>query len=372
MSDQFDNWKSSYIPDAKLGEVETELATKPFLRFPIYTVDDIDGDSFLYQVSITVASCIKAITGEFPDGPTYFALSSSEAPSALIAKFKDYQCIVISHSTIRLCHKFAKTLFQDDDMKNFVISGREVVDRLEPTTRTRKEAVSFILSGDLGDDNQALEWADLFVFFSSYFIVAHEIGHLACDHFSGRNSLSISESDGAPDDELIARRADEWQADSFAAIATIYQHIRLLEGKSTPLDPRFPDRLSAYRFSIVLIYCVFTIMDLNNKSDVDYSRNSHPAPLARAGLTAVSLMISSSYTTTLNQPQAHELVRSAFKAVEVCIGRFGSGMLTAEDIERYGGEAADSLIIFTDYISCTGGKRDLSRWSGLSWTKYLV
>jgi len=365
------DWKPLYIPEAELSKIETELDKKPALRRPIYTVEEIGGDKFLCQVCNVVFDCIGSITAKFPDGPTYFALSSSEVPAALIAKFGGFQCIVVSHSAVRLCHDFAKIVFQDDDLIQFVISGRDVEDRFEPITRTRKEAVSAILSKGREDTDRACEWADLLASLASYFIVAHEIGHLACDHFSDRDSLSIVENDNVAGDMAVARRADEWQADSFAVIATLYQHIRIMEGESRPRDTRFPDRLSAYRFSLILAYIIFTVMDLENSGDIDYSKNSHPAPLARAGLTAVSLMQSSLYTTTIDQPQALELARLAFKAIEICIGRAGGGMLTAEEIERYGGEAEESLMAFCKQLDHISDKRDLLRWSHLSWTEYL-
>ncbi|UWQ58630.1 hypothetical protein K3722_00405 [Leisingera caerulea] len=370
MTNTEESWVKHYLPDALLPRIEAELLTRPAYHSPIATISDIRQNGLLEAWSVTAFSCIRNFA-DYLDSPIYFVISHAPIPSAMICKFDDFQCIVITACLSENMTRLAANLLAEGNIFEFLLKSVEPSEPTGIAQKARKEAVYNCARQNMAISTEIWNVAHLLTNYSSYFIIAHEISHILLGHFDSHNAMSMVEFEVHDVPPTLLSRSNEWQADSFAAIATLFRLNALLEMEAEPNADWLQDPNARVRLIAVLGYLIFTSMDFLDNNDGDYSLRTHPSPMSRAGLMMATLSISAHHLLGVDTSCTHKICQSAFKAVEVALLNIAGGALSEDEVLKYGNEAQTSLDHFFIYLQFDKANRDYSRLSNISW-KYLI
>lgn len=360
---------TTYLPEGKIGKVESFLERKAdSMVAPICSTEEIDDDLVLRIWANFTDVCIRNITFRFEDGPTYFCLVSAEIPNALIVKFDDFQCVVISKVLPEANFGLALKMLNSTSYWNYLETGNPSVDPSRPPSKSRDNALKSLFALNMSHKTQ-FNPATLFLIISAYFLCSHELGHLALGHLDRNdgNEASIIEIGAVTDDQKLESRAREWDADIFASAATLW-HLGSLageEGWKEFLQP-YPKSL---RYFIAAIYHFFTVFDFSSPHSRAQNNLTHPEPMVRAGIIVPA--IASIVSHWGRDEDIMEVSKSTIREFEIALFELTDGNMDREEAMRLQAKAELDLQEIGEAFQKILPSLDRTRLADLAFAKNL-
>lgn len=364
----------TYLPHERYGAVEALIMKEaPGFAGPFLEPEDIEASLPLRLIGAPVDGCIRNLTHDFSDGPTYWVLIRTAVPNAMIAKFGAFQCIVIGMALPLAVVRLATNLLRWEPLRRYLLEGLAPPVERAPMLVTRSEAVDRLIDRAAAWDGETGTLASTLNFMTVYLLTAHEIGHLALGHLdrAGVRGGFIEESPAAATDLTEAResRALEWDADIFAAAATIWW--TGVPGVREDWKEVLTDKPAGLRLFFVGAYVFFSVMDRVSKSATPDPLRSHPAPMVRITL----MMLGAAHVLQLlggfTADEAQDEARAAIRAVEIALNELEGGMMNRTEAAAL--QDALDLAVEESTITLTNLIPRLSRHrlSGLFWARNL-
>jgi hypothetical protein len=316
----------TYLPKHCFAEVEGVLA-----RYGgSMSVGLIDADAVEREVGLKLAAspidhCVRNLTHGFPDNPTYFALSEALSLNAVIGRFSNFQCVIITWEFYKRATIFWNSLLVDKGLVNFLKSGSDPDEPDILPVKNRGEALAELLSNDISNDETALLGIPLNYLFM-YILASHEVGHLALGHLHRSANAYIDEMGPTKSELRISSRAREWDADGFALGATLY-----LTGSDFAKEPFVKDLLVSkeanLRIVFVVAYALFILLDEASPQDRPLEERTHPRPLVRVGLASLAVSRLLHMLGAMDASEALDTARRAIRAVEIAVLHLAGGVM---------------------------------------------
>lgn len=367
MANLEESWIDYYLPEHLLPRLEGELIKFPNYRSPIATTAEINEDGFLEAWCISAFSCIRNFA-QYIENPTYFVISRAPLPSAMVCKYSDFQCIIITSTLYENLTRLTANLLTNENLFNFLIHSSEPTEGSEPVFLARKDAVHSCANHIMAIETAIWNITHVMVNYSAYFIVAHELAHLLLGHMDQAEDMAMVEFEAHTALPTTSSRANEWQADSFASVATLFRLNSLLEMQAEAEADWLQDSAARVRFLAVMCYLIFTSMDFMEREDWNYDMRTHPSPMSRAGLTMATVAMAARYLFGIDMHDTHTISQKSFKAVEVSLINVAGGGLSSAEASRYGEETEKSLGLFFAFLTSDKVNRNHARLSKVSWS----
>lgn len=363
----------SYLPADLHGRVEGAiLACSPRLAAPFIPAEEVEGQLSLRLAGAPIADCIGNLTARFPDGPTYFVIVRSPAPTAMVAAFGDFQCLVFAEALHVYFSNLTSALLEWDPLRHFLQDGAEPQDDGAESMVSRAGALMALLGRAQAPPPEVLSWAATIGYFLMYFLTAHELGHLALGHLGhtklSHGRMSETEKDEVVDD-LAQSRALEWEADGFAAMAAVWQALALRERGHATWAEHMKDHRACVRILMTGAYALFSVMDLASPASKAPALRTHPAPMVRVGLTALMLTVAIELLGILPGEEVQEETRRSIKAVEIALNKTAGGMMDRTEAEAVGEEAFKAVDPLYAALTLLKPELDRSRLQGFIWAR---
>lgn len=342
MAEEF--W-TTYLPPSKLGKIEFFLRKQAAgLAGPIQSADDIVEDLHLKIWANAVDVCIRNITRRFSDGPTFFCLIASELPNALIVKFDDFQCVVISTVLPDACLGLALRMTTSTSYLEYIETGIPLAELGIPPSQTRDESLKKLFEPNDADTSQpSIDVATAFLYISAYFLCSHELGHLALGHLDRQDkSISaMSEMGQGSSPNRLQKRTKEWDADVFASAATVW-YLGQLSGQEG-WEKVFVTPKQSLRYFFSTAYHFFTIMDFCYPGGRGRTDRTHPEPLVRISLMLIALLVKLESWGIKSADGVFDDAREAVRAFEITLQELGGGNMSRSEATRLQSQAESDL-----------------------------
>ena len=361
---------TGYLPVEHWGAVETRILRRaPSLVGRILEPNEIEDLLSLRLCAAPIDHCIRNLTHRFRDGPTWYAITDAPYANAVVARFENFQCIVVSQAFHVTASLLFVRLLAWPPLREFVRNGAEPPEPTSPPSRGRVEAVVQLLADDGEFDGEARELTAAFCYLLLYLLTAHEIGHLALGHLDLCDNGQMVEVDSNPA-EKAQSRAMEWDADGFAIAAT--QWLAGSEFREVGSWPQLlSDNSANLRVVCTTAYVLFTLMDALSPQDRPTETRTHPRPLVRAGLAAHTLTRLVHVWGAVDGSEVISTMRQVSRSIEFAILETAGGVMEAPLANELGialGVEIDSLgPIYNALIP----QLDRSRLDGVFWAKAL-
>lgn len=364
----------TYLPKGRYAAVEALILNDaPAFAGPFLDPDEIEASLPLRLIGVPIDGCIRNLTHNFPDGPTYWVLISTAVPNAMIAKFSTFQCIVIGMPLPLAVIQLATNLLRWEPLRRYLLEGVAPPKEQAPMRVTRAEAVDRLIHRPAAWDDETGALASTLNFLTLYLLTSHELGHLALGHLdrAGAKGGFIEESPAGAADLKAAResRALEWDADIFAAAATIWWT------GAPPVREDWKevltDKPAGLRLFFVGAYVFFSVMDRISASSTPDLLRTHPRPLVRITLLMAGAAHVLQALGGFTADEAQEEARAAIRAVEIALNELEGGMMSSQEATTL----QQSLDVAVEEGTTTLAKLipELSRHrlSGLFWASSL-
>lgn len=325
-----DRLTDTYLPNDRYGAVEALIMKEaPAFAGPFLEPQDIEEFLPLRLIGAPIDGCIRNLTHDFPDGPTYWVLIRTAVPNAMIAKFGTFQCVVIGMALPLAVVGLATNLLRWEPLRRYLLEGVSPPAEQAPVRVTRSEAVQRLIDRAAAWDDETGALASTLNFMTLYLLTAHELGHLALGHLdrTGVRGGFIEESPAAGTDLIEAResRALEWDADIFAAAATIWW--TGVPGVREDWKDVLTDKPAGLRLFFVGAYVFFSVMDRVSKSSTPDPLRTHPAPMVRITLMIMGAAQVLQALGGFTADEAQNEARAAIRAVEIALNELEGGMM---------------------------------------------
>ncbi len=250
----------------------------------------------------------------------------------------DMYCVVVSEAVFELYYATVSAFMTHASLRAFLEDGMPPEDDMRFGSRTRREAMSSILSrsADIATPG-SIRVASLPCHLAIYFLMAHEIGHLALDHLPLFTTGHVSEVGGSELRNQAESRAVERDADAFAAMATTY-----LLGTDVWTE-LVGGREAGLRYFFVATYLLFSIMDLSGPEDPIGEQSTHPPAMVRVSTMAHMLTHTFEAYRSWSMEEAWDVARQCVRAVELATMALGDGMMSADEAKSLQAEVERSL-----------------------------
>ena len=363
----------SYLPGDLHGRVEAAiLACTPALAAPFIPPEEVEAELGLRLACAPIADCIGNLTARFPDGPTYFVIVRASAPTAMVAAFGDFQCLVFADALHIYFSILMSELLESKPLCAFLQDGDEPHDDEAESTLTRAEALQALLGRTGKTSPEAASRTATIGYFLMYFLAAHELGHHALGHLGDthRTHGRMGEADtDTAIDKLVESRALEWEADGFGAMAAVWQALALREQGHAAWSEQIKDQPACVRVFMTGAYVLFSIMDLASPSTRPPESRTHPAPMVRVGLAALMLTVALEVLGIIPGDVVQEETRRSIKAVEVALNTTAGGMMDRAEAEAVGNEAFAAVDPLYAALTAVKPDFDRSRLQGYIWAR---
>lgn len=328
---------NTYLPIDHYGVVEALILREaPRFAGPFVDPQEVEASLALKLLGAPIDGCIRNLTHRFPDGPTHWLLVRTNLPNALIAKFSNFQCIVIGLPLPLAVVRLTSNLLSWEPLRHYMLKGVSPPQEREPARVTRAEAVEALMEQPVTWDDETGALASTLNFMVLYLLTSHELGHLALGHLdqAGLKSGFIDENPGPPTGPaalMSAResRALEWDADMFAAASTIWwtgaPSVR--EDWATVLS----DKSAGLRLFFVAAYAFFSVMDRISNSSTPDELRTHPRPMVRITLMVLGAAAVLQSLGGFTFDQASDEARAAIRAVEIALNELAGGMMDQQE-----------------------------------------
>ena len=361
-----------YLPSNLFATIENKLArTQHGLVAPLVTIEELNEQLEYGRLASPIALCIDSLTRDFPDGRTYFVISKATVATAMVMRFPNFQCVILSYAISKNILSLTASLLGQETLRDCLLFEREIEDPDTETVATRRDAVKSLVDKEeswIGPN------VDLFLkvhFAAVYFLTAHEIGHLALDHIDNINGIGhLDEHDYIEDrDRLFHCRCLEWQADCFAIIATIFMLRMQIRNERQNWDTLLgtEESWAAIRLTAFVAYLLFSIMDIAHLEDKNPDMSTHPSALTRYSLSAMQLAVFLKIYDERDMGETFAHMKSAIKGFEIVLCQLAGGMMTSEEVDRFGGEAEQNLLKMLEHLTELSPKQNFERIENYSW-----
>lgn len=322
-----------YLPPKLWGAMEHRIGPYSSLTGPILPAREIDENNWHRPFMSGVDHCARNLTtGIFE--PFYYCMTDTPTVNAMIARFAnpDFHGVAVARGCYENVYALTVALLNHEPLRNFIELGERPSDDGRLPERGRREALTKILS-EAGSSAtiQSMELGALVSNIAGYFLMGHEIGHMALGHLPLFERKHATEGDEDQLVDLAVSRSLERDADLFAAAATVWNigSPPMLEKWGTI----FPDQLVLFRCFFVGAYILFSIMDLGRGGD-EIAQQTHPAPMVRITSTAGPLATVMNAWGRFSHEDVWDCCREAVRAVEIATLGIGGGMMDAATAER--------------------------------------
>lgn len=322
----------TYLPIERYAPVEALILKEaPAFAGPFLDPQDIEASLPLRLIGAPIDGCIRNLTHNFPDGPTYWVLIRTAVPNAMIAKFSTFHCVVIGMPLPLAVIQLATNLLRWEPLRRYLLEGVAPPREQAPMRVTRAQAVDRLIARPAAWDDETGALASTLNFLTLYFLTSHELGHLALGHLdrTGAKGGFIEESPAGAADLEAAResRALEWDADIFAAAATIWW-----TGVPSVRDDWkevLADKPAGLRLFFVGTYVFFSVMDRISTSSTPAPLRTHPLPMVRITLMMMGAAHVLQSLGGFTADEAQEEARAAIRAVEIALNELEGGMMSS-------------------------------------------
>lgn len=359
-----------YLPERHLAEIETVLAGRSdSWCAPLFGAEEMEGEDWLRRIASPIDHCIRNLTAQYAEPPTYFVLSRGSAVNAFIGRRSGFQCIVVTEALCRRADALFSGLLADAGLVNFLRNGSEPVEPDIEPTRERSDALARLVEFQTSDIARTALRAQLF-YLLMYALTAHELGHLALGHLDREPDANLDEAAPVQADSRLASRAREWDADRYAVGAALY-----LLGSDFANEPLFrsliTDGHAALRVLFVVIYVSFIVMDEASPQDRPAEERTHPRPLVRVGLAGVAATLFLELQGQVGPGETLEVARRALRSVEIAIWRLAGGVMDASLATKLTTELEGELSRLSEALNELLPSLNRKRLEGNGWAVLL-
>ncbi len=359
-----------YLPVEHWGAVETRILRRaPSLVGRILEPGEVEKVLPLRLCAAPIDHCIQNLTHRFPDGPTWYAITDASDANAMVARFEDFQCIVVSQAFHVTASLLFVRLLAWPPLREFVRTGAEPPEPTSPPSRGRVEAVVQLLAEDGEFDGEARELTAAFCYLLLYLLTAHEVGHLALGHLDLCENGQMVEVDSNLA-EKAQSRAMEWDADGFAIAATqwlVGSDFREVGAWSHLLS----DNPANLRVVCTTAYVLFTLMDALSLQDRPPETRTHPRPLVRAGLAALTLTRLMHGWGAVDGSEVISTMRQVSRSVELAILKTAGGVMEASLANELSIALEAEIDSLGPIYAALISQLNRSRLDGLLWAEAL-
>lgn len=319
---------------------------RPSFSGPILAIDALTEFPLQSVTNWTIAMCVRSLTERFEEKPFYICVSASRAVNAVMADLGDFHCMILGERLCSLVVQLIGGLGTSAHLQRYLATGAAPPEPDGPSTCSRDEALDHVLRLTLDFDEPFGAAVTPLTMLAMYFLAAHEVGHVALGHLESRLVADglISEGQGEAGEVLAQSRALEWDADSFAAAATVW-----FTGASPQIPELalfFPTMASGLRHFVVAAYAFFSAMDLLETSEKGPSERTHPPPLVRVTLAMTILAQSCQRWGRMGADEVHEIATAAIRATEIALYELGGATMSpavAQSLQTLAGATLEEL-----------------------------
>lgn len=359
-----------YLPPKLWGAMEHRIGPYSTLAGPIIPAEELDEESWHRPFMSGVDHCARNLTAGI-GAPFYYCMTNTSAVNAMIARFTapDFYGVAVARGCYQNVYALTAALLNHAPLRTYIETGEQPDDDGRPSHRSRREALIKKLSE--AGSNATIEGMELGAVVSNvagYFLMAHEIGHLALGHLPLFDRKHATECDEDQLSDLAVSRTLERDADLFAAAATVWNI------GSPPMQEKwgtvFRDELVLFRCFFVGAYILFSMMDLRRGGD-ETAQQTHPAPMVRITSTAGPLAGIMNAWGRFAPETVWDWCREAVRAVEIATLAIGGGMMDAATAERLTQEAEKANEEHLREMPSLMAKMDRSMLDHYFWAKTL-
>jgi len=334
-----------YLEPGHWGAVEAKIwKQNKALAAPIIPVEELT-EVAISTCMFALARALGDLTHELElDRPIYWCVTRAKVVNAMIAGYRcpDMYCVVISEGMINTVFYFTAAMMASEQLSAYLADGSPPVELQQPSARPRRDAWKKI--ADEADENHSrdsVSRAFPISFLAMYFLMAHEVGHMAGGHLPLFANGFAVEANGESNSGKAENRALERDADGLAAGATVW----LMGNEVFREDWKdiLKDRDAAFRYFFVTAYILFSIMDLFGPEDPFGEERTHPPAMVRIATMSYFLAGAFSQLGVFGFDEILDIGRAAIAAVEIAVMDLGGGMMEHDEAHRLHAEVGKHL-----------------------------